>query len=591
MIITYCSVLAAATLLSVWSGTLVIRVAAEWMERRSIRRIRRRWKEEKSNNSDGLHLSQIATPPEPAARPRRDRAILIAAPLLFIAGIAIDFAAIGWLRVTNLLSAQESTFVSGLCLLVACLLSFLAAWWWLGRTLRARSCPRCAYDMEMVVGNLCPECGLESVEARMTRRRPRKVLAILLVAFLALTHVAYKWHAVQSEGWLELVPTTALIAIFEHLPEEFVVPSGQDTLRPLVQRDDEMWLWQKRWMLRRAVEVVRTSSDPARQAMVMNVCRHAIGGDNLYDPEIAAMCLSWLRDPDPRLKTHGEERIVQLVYSMRLTPELKSELAKAGIVIFPALRAAHARGDEIFPTLAFISGFAGSHRAEVVSLFVSIIKDQNASRRQITMAIVTLTMLGEHFEECQPAISELLISSPSEETYTLINQFYRNPDRIHLVIPELELLTAHPDARIASHAARTLATRDELEVDEAVALLLRTFDPDDPQTAHFSGLNARLWSASGTMTLSAELEERLVALCMDAAVPARARRDIFVAICSRLQHQARASTDPRDGLLSAMQTLCDSEQLPSHDIDELEDSLLTLASNLHEQDMDRAQGR
>lgn len=119
-------------------------------------------------------------------------------------------------------------------------------------------CPKCWYDLTgspVEAGSItCSECGFTPKHGRQllkTRRRWRT--ALLAVILLAMGAAAAISPTVSRDGWLRVVPTTALIFAFPDLLE-----SMPDATAELADRLEEnrAWAWQWRWLL--------TKSDDAR---------------------------------------------------------------------------------------------------------------------------------------------------------------------------------------------------------------------------------------------------------------------------------------------------------------------------------------
>ena len=133
----------------------------------------------------------------------------------------------------------------------------LAIWALLwGRSRGRRRCPRCWYDLSATRGLRCSECGyVARNEKRLfqTKRRWRWALLGLLV--LACGSSAAVTPKVKRDGWLSLVPTTALIFASP--------PAGEDGNHPvseeLARRNAvaNLWPWQWKLVMERA-HVVKT---------------------------------------------------------------------------------------------------------------------------------------------------------------------------------------------------------------------------------------------------------------------------------------------------------------------------------------------
>lgn len=149
---------------------------------------------------------------------------------------------------------------------------FLGVWAYRGDRSKGRPrCPKCWYDMRGLSVPRCPECGWEiSHERHLYRPRRRKrlvvVAAVIVLAGMNLRLIP----RVQRGGYVGAVPTTVLIALFEHLPDQFVVDWGgrakvDMSLSGRLYRE-QMWRWQDRWLQNRVRRVVM--SDPGVDALV-----------------------------------------------------------------------------------------------------------------------------------------------------------------------------------------------------------------------------------------------------------------------------------------------------------------------------------
>ncbi len=582
MIATYFSVLAAATLLSIWAGTLVIRMIAEWRERRAVGRIRRRW-EERREKEGGEASAEVAAIPAAAAAPRvrrgRDVVIMVIAPVLLIAGFVIDYAVISSLRHYDVISRGTHSIALGLIMQVAGAVSFVAAWWWLGRTLRARSCPRCAYDMQMVAGNRCPECGLESTERMLTRKRSRRVLLLLPILLVASSYLTLKWDGVRRNGWLSLVPTTLMIATFEHLPVEFVleVASGNDAA--LSERQDDMWTWQKRWLARRIGSTIEFSADPTTMATARELCEDLGGYYSLSETRLIDIMLEWMSSSNSRLRTFGAAMLTRELEYETIKAEERAAFAAAAPALFPDLAPARGRGDPFFYTMAFVCGFSDAHRPGVMSLLLSIVQDPNATPSDIRQAIHAMFQIAEYYPVDIDELVELATTMQPEHVKDVLSRFAYVDLLSERTLLNLALLTAYPDHEVASLAMRTLAST-ESDTTERIQLLLVTFNRCGRDPDHFTDLYELLWSSDQSV-LTPVQRLLLLTLCRDEEMPVQARFDILTAL-SHLENSIIASIEDLHGtLLRTAQKLCDAEEIDEYEQTMLDELTLELATNLH----------
>ncbi|MFG0305411.1 MAG: hypothetical protein ACF8Q5_04265 [Phycisphaerales bacterium JB040] len=123
------------------------------------------------------------------------------------------------------------------------------AWWdRAGRRGRpAFRCRRCWYDLTGIGGEgeatseipvVCPECGREHPSKRSMRRTRRKRWGIAVAVFAVLGgYVVSVWPRMrQSNDWLDLVPTPALVLSVAWLPDEPGSFTSSTAPRPLKER-------------------------------------------------------------------------------------------------------------------------------------------------------------------------------------------------------------------------------------------------------------------------------------------------------------------------------------------------------------------
>jgi hypothetical protein len=581
IIITYLSVLAAATVLSIWSGTLIIRMIAEWRERRAVGNIRRRWEERRAKMGGDVNAAGAAIPSAsdaPRVRRGRDVVIMVLAPVLLVAGFVIDHAVIGSLRHYDMISSRTSSIALGLIIQIAGAVSFVAAWWWLGRTLKARSCPRCGYDMEGIGGSRCPECGLESTEEMLTRQRSRRVLLLLPIVLVVCSYLTIKWDSFGRHGWLSLVPTTGMIATFEHLPAEFVLESAGGSSGALSERDDEMWDWQKRWLVRRVGSVIGTSNGLARAAVAKDLCEETLSYVGASDPAMLEIMLGWMSDPDPSLRSFGGELLLRQSAYVHLGPEMRDAFAKAAPMLFPDLAPAYGRGDPNFYTIAYVCGFSDAHRPGVLAQLASIIQDPAAPASDVRVAIHTMFSICGYYPEELGEMVQLAMTMQPEHARNVLDRFTYVKIPSSEVEDLLEVMTAYPDPGVSSRAMQVLAS--QLETSERIQLLLATFEECGRDPFHFSDLEEVVWGGDEAV-LTDELRASLLELGEDVTTPARARVDILVAL-SYFENSRIASPGSLHGrLLTVAEQLCDTDEVGAYEGTMLEDLLRALASNLH----------
>lgn len=126
----------------------------------------------------------------------------------------------------------------------------LLVWAIRGKRTRTRTCPKCRYDM---TGNAatCPECGFAAqAEQDFFRTRRRWKVALAALVLLCLSPSLTMVPRYREAGVLGLVPSTVMIALFEHLPDSFieaVTPADLGTLQGRFW-DEDLFGWQRRWL-------------------------------------------------------------------------------------------------------------------------------------------------------------------------------------------------------------------------------------------------------------------------------------------------------------------------------------------------------
>lgn len=122
--------------------------------------------------------------------------------------------------------------------------AFLVIWATVGDRARGRiRCPKCWYDMSAAVGLQCPECGHEAKDptAFSKSRRPRWAYVVAAMLLIPGGYGIAVSRDVSEYGPLGLVPTWALMAGWEVLPDEWIGvnmgPSVDGSLRERFEDD------------------------------------------------------------------------------------------------------------------------------------------------------------------------------------------------------------------------------------------------------------------------------------------------------------------------------------------------------------------
>jgi DNA-directed RNA polymerase subunit RPC12/RpoP len=180
-----------------------------------------------------------------------------------------------------------------------------------------RRCPKCWYDMRGLPVLRCPECGREVPHERHLYR-PRRRWRVMPVA-LVLVLVGLNLRLiplVQRGGYVAAVPTTVLIAIFEHLPDQFVIngtPNASEDMSLDGRRDDDqLWHWQERWLRHRVRRIVFSESSIDALARASYLWDRNIHGDRnthdmVYYNHMFRGALRASIDPSPRVRARSQE--------------------------------------------------------------------------------------------------------------------------------------------------------------------------------------------------------------------------------------------------------------------------------------------
>lgn len=117
------------------------------------------------------------------------------------------------------------------------------AWWaWMGdNTYGKRRCPRCQYDMSLVSGKRCPECGTTASSAfalHQAKRHPALARAAFTFAILLLPIAV--WNAVPVP-WTSKLPRPLLREIVERASKPPTSPAGLPGVDPSLHKSFSAW--------------------------------------------------------------------------------------------------------------------------------------------------------------------------------------------------------------------------------------------------------------------------------------------------------------------------------------------------------------
>jgi hypothetical protein len=401
LIIVYGMVaIAGATLLSIWSGTLIVRVLALRVERRAVRKLRIAWEaKQRAERRDDEGTIQDREPAISAAaavlHPARDGAILAIAPVVFIAGLVMTWIVGRFLEGNKLLEEKYFDLAMATAVEFVVAGSFLGAWWWLGRTVHPRTCPHCGYDMRATQGSMCTECGRESSEYALTRKRPKRILLLVPVLLVCVSYVTVKWEGIRK-GWFELVPTTLLIAAMEFIPGSWIDagPGSAFAETCLNKRIERMWRWQYQWFDSRYFDLARSTQDVNTYVSIV-----ASGlRSRVPPPPHGAIAADVYKEIGRRLAQGDEGLSLQFTWMMYYAasdPVLQAMCdAIAPEVIGELKRSLQSPIRNLNTSIIAICLQSTAHRAEAEKLILEVARDPASSEDELDRLAQSLAWIG-----------------------------------------------------------------------------------------------------------------------------------------------------------------------------------------------------
>jgi hypothetical protein len=175
-------------------------------------------------------------------------------------------------------------------------------------------CPKCWYDMAgaPTTGNfICPECGQDAKDQaglQRTRRHPKLVILAVLIGFVAL--LVPRFGHVQAGGVKALLPTTLMIPLGPHLPDDWVANSNYEDEWTLEERlyESRSWEWQRGWYVSRLQSEIRSPKSLERLRWALKRIGSVEGvGQATVTVETYTFVARKLGDPDPVVRLHAAE--------------------------------------------------------------------------------------------------------------------------------------------------------------------------------------------------------------------------------------------------------------------------------------------
>lgn len=201
---------------------------------------------------------------------------------------------------------------------VVCFGIFLGVWAWRGdRSRGRRRCPRCWYDMRGVPVLRCPECGRDVPDEHclyQPRRRWRLVPVATVIVLVGLNLRLIPMT--QRGGYVGAVPTTVLIALFEHLPDPFVTDGVFGAQERLSLRDrchhEQLWGWQEHWLKWRSKRILRSGSDVRSMRLASTFIDYE-DTDPALDNQLLRCQIHSIIDSSPRIRAEAGMIEVQCI--------------------------------------------------------------------------------------------------------------------------------------------------------------------------------------------------------------------------------------------------------------------------------------
>jgi HEAT repeat protein len=289
--------------------------------------------------------------------------------------------------------------------------TFLGVWAYRGdRSKGRRRCPKCWYDMRGLSVPRCPECGWEIPHERhlYRSRRQKRLVAVAAVIVLAGLNLRLI-PQVRQGGYVGAVPTTVLIALFEHLPDQFVrSPTGRirhDMSLHSRLYGDRMWHWQERWLLTRVRRVVM--SDPGADMLAKATwvyCNDSIHDDSEFLNHLFRGALRCVTDPSPRVRARAAD-----IYFYTMNESLDEESQRALSKATPDLIDAIVDGQGAFNVSAIsIVSHCGTEAEPAIPLLKRALESN--SRWTTGIAAWSLSQLSKSLDSAKQTLLDALES-------------------------------------------------------------------------------------------------------------------------------------------------------------------------------------
>ncbi len=266
------TVVALGMLLGVWGASLVVRAMASrasHVAARFTRRVSTRIRTKRSNatrvNAASPQLSKL-----------QFRFGVIVGPIACVFGAALIAYILGLITLDGEMKIPWGAIPAFFVAVLAFAVLVVGIRW--DKPRGRRRCPTCWYDYAGLGDAApCPECGGVPTSARaLIRTRRSRTLIRLAPVLVILAWVAYVTPTVLRVGWRGAIPTTVLIAGFEHLPRSVILsPTGAED-GTLASRfvNDGLSKRELAWLCKRALHVLQTNDDPrtCKAAVFFGAC-------------------------------------------------------------------------------------------------------------------------------------------------------------------------------------------------------------------------------------------------------------------------------------------------------------------------------